>query len=112
MPPFERLDATRAAFERVGAACNAIGRDPGTLDLSVTLTTVCGRHREELERRGAVSPAQFEAADLKGTPDAIVDQLASWAGLGATRAYLRVLDLHDVEHIELLSDVVGVIDAN
>ena len=109
MPPFEGLDATRAAFERVRAACNTIGRDPGTLDLSVTLTTVCGRDHDELERRGAVSPAQFEAADLRGNPDELVEQLAHWADLGATRAYLRILDLLDVAQIELLRDVVAAV---
>jgi alkanesulfonate monooxygenase SsuD/methylene tetrahydromethanopterin reductase-like flavin-dependent oxidoreductase (luciferase family) len=107
MPPFEGLDATRAAFDRVRTACETIARDPETLDLSVTLTTVCGRDRDELERRGAVSPAQFAAADLSGTPDQIVDRLASWAELGTTRAYLRVLDLRDVDHVELLRDVVS-----
>jgi F420-dependent oxidoreductase-like protein len=107
MPPFEGRDATRAAFERVRAACTAIGRDPATLDLSVALTTVCGRDREELERRGAVSPGQFEAADLRGTPAEVADQLASWAELGVARAYLRVLDLRDVAQIELFRDVVG-----
>jgi alkanesulfonate monooxygenase SsuD/methylene tetrahydromethanopterin reductase-like flavin-dependent oxidoreductase (luciferase family) len=109
MPPFEGRDATRAAFERVRAACTALGRDPATIDLSVTLTTVCGRDREELERRGAVSPGQFEAADLRGTSAEIADQLASWTELGVARAYLRVLDLRDVAQIELLGNVVGAV---
>jgi F420-dependent oxidoreductase-like protein len=105
MPPFEGLDATREAFARVRVACEAIGRDPATLDLSATLTTVCGADRADLERRGAVSPPQFAAADLRGTPDHILEQLGLWEEIGATRVYLRVLDLRDVEHVELLGAV-------
>jgi alkanesulfonate monooxygenase len=106
LPPFNPPDATAAAFARVRAACEKVGRDPATLDLSVTLTTVCGADRRELERRGAVSPPQFESADLKGTPEQVVDQLAAYGEVGADRAYLRLLDLHDVEQIQLLGDLV------
>jgi len=106
LPPFNPPDATAAAFARVRAACEELGRDPATLELSVTLTIVCGADRDELERRGAVSPMQFEAADLAGTPDQVVEQLAAYREIGADRAYLRVLDLHDVEQIELLGSSV------
>jgi len=68
----------------------------------VTLRTVCGVDRAEIERRGAASPPQFEMADLAGTPDEIAEQLAVYRDAGATRAYLRVLDLRDVEQVALL----------
>jgi F420-dependent oxidoreductase-like protein len=102
LPPFNPPDATAAAFARVRAACAEIGRDPATLELSVTLTTVCGADRAEVERRGEVSPAQFAAADLAGTPEQVVEQLAAYRDVGADRAYLRLLDLRDVDHIDLL----------
>ena len=94
------------AFARVGEACEAHGRDPSSLALSVTLTTVCGEGQAEIERRGAVSPAQYRLADLVGLPSQVASQLAEYAELGASRAYLRVLDLRDVEHIELLGSQV------
>jgi F420-dependent oxidoreductase-like protein len=106
LPPFNPLAAVAAAFARVRAACEKVGRDPATLDLSVTLTTVCGADRSDLQRRGAVSPPQFEAADLVGTPDQVVEQLAAYREVGADRAYLRLLDLRDVEHIHLLGESV------
>jgi alkanesulfonate monooxygenase SsuD/methylene tetrahydromethanopterin reductase-like flavin-dependent oxidoreductase (luciferase family) len=106
LPPFQGPAATAKAFERVRAACEKIGRDPATLELSVTLTTVCGADRAEVERRGAVSPPQYQAADLAGTPDAVVEQLAAYRDVGATRAYLRLLDLRDVEQIALLGESV------
>jgi alkanesulfonate monooxygenase SsuD/methylene tetrahydromethanopterin reductase-like flavin-dependent oxidoreductase (luciferase family) len=106
LPPFNPPAATAEAFARVRGACEEIGRDPATLELSVTLTTVCGADRAEVERRGAVSPAQFQAADLAGTPEEVLEQLAAYREVGADRAYLRVLDLRDVEQIELLGVAV------
>jgi F420-dependent oxidoreductase-like protein len=106
LPPFHAPDAVRAAFDRVEAACGAVDRDPATIELSVTVTTVCGADRAEVERRGAVSPLQFEAADAAGTPDQVVDQLARFRDVGATRAYLRILDFREVEQIELLGEAV------
>jgi F420-dependent oxidoreductase-like protein len=102
LPPFNAPDAAAAAFARVRGACETIGRDPETLEYSVTLTTVCGVDRVEVERRGAVSPAQFQAADCSGRPDEVLEQLLAYREVGATRAYLRVLDLRDVDHITLL----------
>jgi F420-dependent oxidoreductase-like protein len=106
LPPFNAPDATAAAFSRVRTACDAVGRDPDALEYSVTLTTVCGADRTEVERRGAMSPAQFQAADCAGTPDEVLEQLLAYQEVGATRAYLRLLDLRDVEHITLLGDEV------
>jgi len=106
LPPFEGPAAAAEAFARVRTACEDAGRDPAMLELSVTLTTVCGTDRAEVEHRGAVSPPQFERADLAGTPEQVVEQLSAFRDVGATRAYFRVLDLRDVEHIELLGDAV------
>jgi F420-dependent oxidoreductase-like protein len=102
LPPFNPPAAVLEAFARVRAACEDVGRDPASLELSVTLTTVCGADETEVERRGAVSPPQFAGADLAGTPSRVVEQLAAYREVGADRAYLRVLDLRDVEQIELL----------
>jgi F420-dependent oxidoreductase-like protein len=106
LPPFHAPGAAAAAFGRVREACETIGRDPDALEYSVTLTTVCGADRAEVERRGAVSPAQFQAADCSGTPDEVLEQLLAYREVGATRAYLRLLDLRDVDQITLLGDAV------
>jgi alkanesulfonate monooxygenase len=106
LPPFQGPELTPAAFTRVRHACESAGRDPASLDLSVTLTTVCGADRAEVQRRGAVSPPQFEAADLAGSPEDICESLARYVELGAARAYLRILDLRDVDQVELLGATV------
>ena len=40
---------------------------------------------------------------LAGSPAEIVDKLGRFADAGATRAYLQVLDLHDLDHLELIA---------
>jgi F420-dependent oxidoreductase-like protein len=106
VPPFVDIESKKAAFDRVRAACESIGRDPDSLALSLTLTTVCGNNRDDLERRASVSPSQFAMADLAGHPEEIIHKLGTYAELGTTCAYLRVLDLHDVDQIALLGDSV------
>ena len=107
LPPFEGPAAAAAAFERVRAACETIGRDPATLELSVTLTTVCGTDRAETERRGAVSPVAVRDGRPRRYPrrsDRAARRLRRRRC--DTRAYLRLLDLRDVEHIALLGESV------
>ena len=36
----------------------------------------------------------------------MVAKLATFAGVGTGRAYLQVLDLHDLEHLALLAEEV------
>ena len=45
------LDECRTLRDRLDRACEAIGRDPATLPLSVTETTVIGPTPRELDRR-------------------------------------------------------------
>lgn len=107
--PFSSVEQTAAAFARVREACQAAGRDPGALVYSAAHTVCCGRDEAELARRAEAigrDVAQVRAAGLGGTPDEIVDRIGTFAGLGATRMYLQVLDLHDLDHLELIASEV------
>ncbi|MDX6358176.1 MAG: hypothetical protein QOH37_1230 [Nocardioidaceae bacterium] len=108
--PFVGLDGTATQLDRVRAACDAIGRDPATLRYSNAHTICCGRDEAELERRAAVIGRPLDdlrANALAGTPSELVDTIGRYAELGSGRCYLQVLDLHDLDHLELLaSDVM------
>jgi F420-dependent oxidoreductase-like protein len=106
------MDAAEAgeAYAAVAEACvredrEAAGRAP--LALSAALTVVCGRDDAEVRRRAAA--AQVDAGDLRagggvaGTPGEVVEQLGEYAGRGASRAYLQVLDLTDLDHLDLIA---------
>jgi alkanesulfonate monooxygenase SsuD/methylene tetrahydromethanopterin reductase-like flavin-dependent oxidoreductase (luciferase family) len=103
---FQPVDGARAAFARVREACEAIGRDPSTLTLSVATNVVCGRDEAEVARRAVAtgqSPEQLRRRGQSiGTPDEVVEGLRAYAAVGATRAYLQVMDQTDLDHLRLL----------
>jgi alkanesulfonate monooxygenase SsuD/methylene tetrahydromethanopterin reductase-like flavin-dependent oxidoreductase (luciferase family) len=61
----------------------------------------CGRDEAEVARRAEA--AGQPQAGLAGSPAEVVDKLGQFADAGASRAYLQVLDLHDLGHLELLA---------
>ena len=107
--PFSSIDDTAAAYDRVRHACEAAGRDETTIRFSAAQVVCCGRTSEELARRAAVigrDPEELRKHGLAGTPADIAVKIAKFAGIGATRMYLQVLDLTDIEHLELLSELI------
>jgi len=104
--PFAPLDYARGQYDRVRQACEGAGRDPASLRLSLALTVCCGANEAELDQRAAASgknAAELREHQLGGTPDEIVDKLRAFGDAGATRAYLQVLDLSDLDHLELIA---------
>lgn len=96
-------------FARVDAACEAVGRDPQSLVHSVALTTVVGEDAAEVELRASRigrSVDDLRRVGLAGTPDEIAERLAWVASTGAEVVYLQVLDLHDLEQLDQLAELV------
>jgi F420-dependent oxidoreductase-like protein len=107
--PFSTAEETGAAFGRIREACQVAGRDPDSLVYSAAHTVCCGRDEAELVRRAEAigwDLATQRAEGLVGTPEEIVDRIGTFAGLGATRIYLQVMDLHDLDHLELIASEV------
>jgi F420-dependent oxidoreductase-like protein len=107
--PFGSIDNTAAAFGRVRDACVAAGRNAAAMTYSAAQTVCCGRTTEELSRRAAAigrEPDELRKHALAGTPGEITAKIAEFAGIGATRMYLQVLDLDDLDHLELLAELM------
>ena len=107
--PFASVEDTAAAFGRARTACQAAGREAGTLTLSAAQVLCCGRDDAELSRRAAAigrDIAELRANGLAGTPDEVVAKAQRFAGAGATRLYLQTLDLTDLEHLDLVASEV------
>ncbi|MDF0513116.1 LLM class F420-dependent oxidoreductase [Agromyces sp. H3Y2-19a] len=103
---FRSEDEIAAAFERVRRACEAIGRDPATMRTSVALPTVVAEHDADYLRRLAAideDPDDFAEVNIAGTPAAAVEKLERLRELGADRVYLQLVDLHDLDHLELIA---------
>jgi F420-dependent oxidoreductase-like protein len=108
--PFASLEATARQFGRVRAACEAAGRDPAGIVLSAAQTICCGATEAEVARRAAAigrEPGDLRANAVAGTPGEVVARLRAFADAGASRAYLQVLDLDDLEHLDLLAAEVA-----
>jgi F420-dependent oxidoreductase-like protein len=106
---FVSVEQTAAAFGRVREACQVAGRDPASLVYSAGQVVCCGRTGAEVSRRAAAigrDVVGLEAGGLAGSPGAIVDKLGRFAQAGASRMYLQVLDLHDLDHLELIATEV------
>lgn len=73
---------------------------------SNALVVCVGRDDAEVARRAAAigrDVAELKANGLAGSPAEVVDKLGRYAAIGSSRAYLQVLDLEDLDHLELIS---------
>src|SRR5664280_1607861 len=103
------LEVTGDQFERVRAACEVAGRDPGSLVLSAAQAVCCGRDEVEIAGRAAAigrEVAELREHGLCGTPDEVLSKLAAYTALGAERIYLQILDVADLDHLALIGEAV------
>ncbi|MEW2357639.1 LLM class F420-dependent oxidoreductase [Spirillospora sp. NPDC029432] len=106
--PFNQVDDTGRAFDRVRAACREAGRTKPMV-YSAAQVVCCGRDEAEIARRAdAIGREVSELRDngLAGTPAELQDKIGRFAELGAETLYLQVLDPHDLDHLELLATEV------
>jgi F420-dependent oxidoreductase-like protein len=106
---------TRAARVRLAASCEAIGRNPDSLRLSLMTGAVVAADRRELERRvAAVMEREGESGDvgdaiegwradrLVGTVDEVLARLVEYAQAGVQRVLLQHLVHDDLEMLALI----------
>jgi alkanesulfonate monooxygenase SsuD/methylene tetrahydromethanopterin reductase-like flavin-dependent oxidoreductase (luciferase family) len=100
------VDATGRQFERIRDACVAHGREPDDIVLSAALVLCCGRDDREISRRAAAigrDVAELREHGLAGTPAEVVERIGQFAAIGASRVYLQLLDLADLDHLDLVA---------
>jgi alkanesulfonate monooxygenase SsuD/methylene tetrahydromethanopterin reductase-like flavin-dependent oxidoreductase (luciferase family) len=107
--PFATPESAAAIFGRVREACTTAGRAPDSMTYSVAQAVACGRTPEEVARRAAAigrDPEQLRAQGLAGSPAEIADKMGQFAELGAEIIYFQVMDLKDLDHLELLAELI------
>ena len=108
---FSSIADSAAQFDRVQDACEAIGRDPKSITMSVAHPVVVGRDDAEVARRAAAIGRDVEELSVNGfcgTPAQVLDRVGAWhEGTGTNRIYLQVLDLSDLAHIDLFAAEVA-----
>lgn len=101
------------AYARVGSACEKVGRDPTEITLSAVVTLCCGTSPAEIARRkdtiaaksGGDFTGHLENAAI-GTPAQVTDRLRAFQEAGASRVYLQLFDLTDLDHLRLVAEEV------
>jgi alkanesulfonate monooxygenase SsuD/methylene tetrahydromethanopterin reductase-like flavin-dependent oxidoreductase (luciferase family) len=88
-------DDYRARLDVLGRACDAVGRDPASVQRSLGLYALCGEDERDLERRfqrlqetsppgvlDGVTLDQWRPGRLVGTVEQVREQVAGWEALG------------------------------
>jgi alkanesulfonate monooxygenase SsuD/methylene tetrahydromethanopterin reductase-like flavin-dependent oxidoreductase (luciferase family) len=107
---FGPLEFFAQQVQWVTQACQAIGRDPATMLFSTAQTFCCGRDEAEVRRRAQAigrEADELRQNGVAGTVDEVVAKLGRFADAGADRAYVQILDLHDLEHLQLIAEAVA-----
>jgi F420-dependent oxidoreductase-like protein len=108
--PFSSVEDNARLFAGVREACREAGRDPASMVFSSALVLCVGRDDAELARRAAAIGRDVDdlrAHGVAGSPAEAVDTLGRYAEAGATRVYLQVLDLADLDHLDLVAAEVA-----
>jgi F420-dependent oxidoreductase-like protein len=114
------VEDCRERKARLTDACEAAGRDPDTLLLSLMATCVVGEDRTQVLERVRRLLATFGTGDedpeaalaerehrwVAGTPDEVVDRLTALAEAGVERVYLQHLVPADVAMVALVGEAV------
>jgi F420-dependent oxidoreductase-like protein len=102
----------RDCLDNASEQCSKIDRVGGgraPLTYSVAVTVCCGRNDAEVRRRADAigrDPAVLRPGELCGTPAEVIERLQQLRSLGASRAFLQVLDLSDLDHLDLIASEV------
>jgi F420-dependent oxidoreductase-like protein len=106
--PFKTVAETARMIERVAEACERVGRS-SPLILSAGIVVACGQSDAEAQRRAA--PLHEKTAlppedPVVGTPDQVVEHIGQFADIGITRVHLRVPEMRDLDHLDLVASEV------
>ncbi|MFF4368034.1 LLM class F420-dependent oxidoreductase [Streptomyces sp. NPDC001594] len=107
--PFASVEDSRRQFSRVREAAAETGRKAEEIVYSNALVVCVGKDDAEVARRAAAigrEVDELKANGLAGSPAEVVEKLGTYAAIGSSRAYLQVLDLDDLDHLELIAGQV------
>ena len=100
---FRTVEETGHLFEQVDAVCSEIGRDPQTLVHSAAQVVCIGRDDATVRRRAQAIGREVDDLvenAIAGTFEQARDRFGRLTEVGMARAYLQVLDLADLDHLD------------
>ncbi len=112
---FNSVEEVSARREALDGACQAIGRDPATLAMSVMGVCAIGENEGDTIRRtnnaigrmGQMAASEDAQAAIKaspgiGTVDQLADRFGDYGKAGIDRIYLQLIDRTDLEAVALM----------
>ncbi|GAB7043193.1 MULTISPECIES: LLM class F420-dependent oxidoreductase [Catenuloplanes] len=107
---FVKVPDAGRAFDRVRAACAEAGRaELPTLSAAVVLCV--GKNDAEVRRRAAAIGRDVDEmrgnGGAAGTPDQVIERIQEYKALGASRMFLQMLDLSDLDHLDLVASEIA-----
>jgi F420-dependent oxidoreductase-like protein len=106
--PFLSPPEASDRYAAVREACAAVGREDEPT-YSVMVPVAVGRDDAEVARRAAAlgqDVADLRRVGVAGSPQEAVETIGRYAESGASRVYLQVLDLADLDHLDLVASEV------
>lgn len=106
---FAPLDYFRLQVDAARSACDAVGRDPDDLVLSVAQVVCIAENESDLAYRAqriGQPVDELRQHALCGRPAEVLEKIADWAETGASRLYLQTIDIEDLDHVQLIADQV------
>jgi len=101
----------KTQFDRVAAALAEAGRPADALTYSAAFVLCAGRDDAEIARRADAIGREVDElrsnSPLVGTPAEIADKLGAYIEVGVQRAYLQLLDLSDLDHLDFFATEVA-----
>ncbi len=105
---FGSLDVFKHKIEVLERHCEAIGRDPNTIEKSVSLPPVLSKDRSKLDAmladmasRRAMTIDEARSSMLWGTPDEAIKKIEAYRDLGVTHIILSLRAPYDPAQLEL-----------
>lgn len=106
--PFSSVRDTREQFQRVRSACDETHR-VADIVLSAAQVLCVGENEHDVEKRAeriGREPAELRANGLAGTIEEVKAKIQEFAEAGATRMYLQVLDLTDLDQLGVVAEQI------
>jgi len=106
---FVSVEDSRRLFDNVATFVEAAGRPADSIVYSAAQVLCVGSDEAEVDRRAAAigrEKAELRENGLAGTPEEVIAKIARFRESGASRLYLQVLDLGDLDHLRLVASEI------
>ena len=103
---FATLEPLAERIARVRDACEAIGRDPGSITMSIAGATATGATAAEQARRAdAIGQTldDLRIGGFAGSAAEVADKVGMLAELGFSRVYFQLLDIRDLDQLDFIA---------